>query len=200
MLPIFSLSPHIPAIITWQRGQESFENGIYCSLPLTPQRRVPAVQKCPLSDYCCHFRGPHFLRLSGLSPSLPAVKISASRCNISPGAFSPSRSEPNRPSSPDPANEVCPSSFLPSLLDDCSSSLSRRPKGNHRSSWVAWVGEPCPQWKIAEGLARRAVILQPVQVTRKGVAHAHNVMFFNLIAGRKCPLAGNIVVWEVSCP
>lgn len=127
-------SPFYPSVLTfqqpaaWQRGQESFESGVYCSLPLTPQGRVPAIQKCPLADY-----GGHFLGFSGLSLPLPAVKISASRCNISLGPSSSNGSKSNRSSSPAPVNEVCPSSFLPSLLDDCSSSHS----GDRRE--ITWV-------------------------------------------------------------
>ena len=82
------------------------------------------MPKCPLSDDCRHFLGSHFLEPSDPSLPLPAVKISASRCNFSLGTFSPNKSELNRLNSPAPVNEVRPSSFLPSLLYDyCSSHL-----------------------------------------------------------------------------
>ena len=80
------------------------------------------MPKCPLSDDCRHFLGSHFLEPSDLSLSLPAVKLSASRCNFSLGTFSPNKSELNRLNSPAPVNEVRPSSFLPSLLYDCCAS------------------------------------------------------------------------------
>lgn len=78
-----------------QRGWDIFQNGVYCSL--TPQGSVPAIQRCPLSNYCRHFLKPHFPGLLGLSLLLPAVKVSASRCNISLGAFSFNRSDPTGP-------------------------------------------------------------------------------------------------------
>lgn len=124
------------------RGQGRFENGVYCSLSPTPQGRLPAIPNCPLSDYCRSFLGSHFPGRSGLSLALPAVKISASRCNISLGTCSPNKSELSRPSSPAPVNEVCPSSFLPSLLDDYSSSHSGDGRVITGASGLAVPGNP----------------------------------------------------------
>lgn len=47
---------------------------------------------------------------------------------------------PNRPSSSAPVNEVCPSSFLPSFLGDCSSSQDAREM--IRASGLAGCGNP----------------------------------------------------------
>lgn len=146
--PFYLLFPTFQQSSTWRRGQESFENGVYCSLPPPPQGRLPAMPKCPLSDDCRHFLGSHFLEPSDLSLPLPAVKISASRCNFSLGTFSPNKSELNRLNSPAPVNEVCPSSFLPSLLYDyCSSHLGDTGQitgapglGRARGPWPHWTG------------------------------------------------------------
>lgn len=146
--PILSLVPHIPAVIHLTERPGKLWNGVYCSLPPPPQGRLPAMPKCPLSDDCRHFLGSHFLEPSDLSLPLPAVKISASRCNFSLGTFSPNKSELNRLNSPAPVNEVCPSSFLPSLLYDyCSSHLGDTGQitgapglGRARGPWPHWTG------------------------------------------------------------
>lgn len=149
MPSLFYLSfPTFQQSSAWRRGQESFENGVYCSLPPPPQGRLPSMPKCPLSDDCRHFLGSHFLEPSDLSLSLPAVKLSASRCNFSLGTFSPNKSELNRLNSPAPVNEVRPSSFLPSLLYDCCAShlgdtgeITGSPGlGRARGPWPHWTG------------------------------------------------------------
>lgn len=194
-LPLISLSdfftekipgPFHPSVFTfqpssaWQTGQESFENGVYCSLPLTPQGRVPATGKCPLSDYCRHFLG-----LSGRSLPLPAVKFSASRCNISLRAFSPNRSEPTGPGSPAPVNEVCPSSFLPSLLDDGSSSYSGDAREITGPSGLPRHGTP----GLTEGPAGGAVIFQEFKWPGK-------VWFIPIMSCFKTQLLERNVSWQ----